>query len=94
MVLIAGGRNKGLDLAPLATVPNVRFLIAIGESGPELLSRASGRPAYLAESMEQAVAIAGDQAVEGDTVLLSPGCSSFDMFRSYEERGDGVRPVG
>ena len=87
VVLIAGGRNKGLDLAPLATVPNVRFLIAVGESGPELLSRASGRPAYLAESMEQAVAMAGDQAVEGDTVLLSPGCSSFDMFRSYEERG-------
>ena len=87
VVLIAGGRNKGLDLAPLVAPPNVRFLIAIGESGPELLSRASGRPASLAGSMEQAVTMAGERAVEGDTVLLSPGCSSLDMFRSYEERG-------
>ena len=87
VVLIAGGRNKGLDLAPLATVPNVRFLVAIGESGPELLSRVAGRPGYLAGSMEEAVAVAGDRAVAGDTVLLSPGCSSFDMFSSYQERG-------
>ena len=87
VVLIAGGRNKGLDLAPMGTPPNVRFLIAIGESGPELLSGASGRPASLAGSMEEAVAIAGERAIEGDTVLLSPGCSSFDMFDSYEERG-------
>ncbi len=87
VVLIAGGRNKGLDLSPLAALPNVRHLIAIGESGPELLSRAPGRSACLAESMEQAVALAGERAVEGDTVLLSPGCSSFDMFGSYQERG-------
>ena len=87
VVLIAGGRNKGLDLEPLARLPNVQFLVAIGESGPELLSRAAGRPAALAGSMEQAVAMAGARAREGDTVLLSPGCSSFDMFSSYEERG-------
>ena len=87
VVLIAGGRNKGLDLAPLAARPNLRALIAIGESGPELLREASGYPSALAGSMEQAVAMAGEHAVAGDTVLLSPGCASFDMFRSYEERG-------
>ena len=87
VVLIAGGRNKGLDLAPLVARPNLRALIAIGESGPELLRLASGYPAAPASSMEQAVAMAGERAVPGDTVLLSPGCASFDMFGSYEERG-------
>lgn len=87
VVLIAGGRNKGLDLAPLAARPNLRALIAIGESGPELLRGAGRYPSALAGSMEQAVAMAGEHAVAGDTVLLSPGCASFDMFRSYEERG-------
>lgn len=88
VVLIAGGRNKGLDLAPIVALPNIRFLIGLGESGPELLSRSSGRPASLAASMEQAVAMAGERAVRGDTVLLSPGCASFDMFSSYAERGE------
>ena len=87
VVLIAGGRNKGLDLAPLVARPNIRALIAIGESGPELLRNASGCPSSLAGSLEQAVAMAGRRANAGDTVLLSPGCASFDMFRSYEERG-------
>ena len=87
VVLIAGGRNKGLDLAPLAARPNLRALIAIGESGPELLSEASGYPSSLARTMEKAVAMAGERATAGDTVLLSPGCASFDMFGSYEERG-------
>ena len=48
---------------------------------------ASGRPAVIAGSMAEAVAVADGRAREGDTVLLSPGCASFDMFRSYEERG-------
>ena len=87
VVLIAGGRNKGLDLSPLVARPNLRALIAIGESGPELLRQAAGCPSSLAGTMEQAVAMAGEQAVAGDTVLLSPGCASFDMFGSYEERG-------
>lgn len=87
VVLIAGGLNKGLDLSPLARLPNVRLLVAIGESGPELVELASGRRAVTAGSMAEAVAVAGGRARDGDTVLLSPGCASFDMFRSYEERG-------
>lgn len=87
VVLIAGGRNKGLDLSPLASLPNVRRLIAVGESGPELLRLAAGRPSAPAGSLEQAVALAGEHAKEGDVVLLSPGCASFDMFGSYQERG-------
>ena len=88
VVLIAGGRNKGLDLSPLASLPNVRRLIAVGESGPELLRLAAGRPAAAAESLEQAVALAAGFAQPGDAVLLSPGCASFDMFGSYQERGE------
>lgn len=87
VVLIAGGRNKGLDLRPIATAPTLRFLIAIGESADELLDAATG-PARKAESMEHAIDIAADVASEDDTVLLSPGCASFDMFSSYGERGD------
>ena len=88
VVLIAGGRNKGLDLSPLASLPNVRRLIAVGESGPELLRLAAGRPAAPAASLEQAVALAAESAQPGDAVLLSPGCASFDMFGSYQERGE------
>jgi len=88
VVLIAGGRNKGLDLQPMLVPPNIRVLIGLGESGPDLLSRYAGRPTHLASSMEQAVALAAEHAVSGDTVLLSPGCASFDMFASYAERGE------
>jgi UDP-N-acetylmuramoylalanine--D-glutamate ligase len=88
VVLIAGGRNKGLDLRPLPAAPNVRFLLAIGEAAPELMAAAGGTPARAVSSMEEAVRIADAVAVSGDTVLLAPGCASFDMFSSYGERGD------
>jgi UDP-N-acetylmuramoylalanine--D-glutamate ligase len=88
VVLIAGGRNKGLNLSPIAQADNVRFLIAIGESASELLAAAGSRPARRAESLLDAISIATDIAAPGDTVLLSPGCASFDMFSSYGERGD------
>ena len=88
VVLIAGGRNKGLDLSPLATSPSVRFMIAIGESADELLDARGEQPAVRAESIDQAVALADEVATDGDTVLLSPGCASFDMFTDYRERGD------
>lgn len=88
VVLIAGGRNKDLDLAPLAVAPSVRFLIAIGEAADDLLVAAGERPARRAGSMEEAVAIADSVAAVGDVVLLAPGCASFDMFSSYGERGD------
>lgn len=91
VVLIAGGRNKGLDLSVIAeAVPPVRALIAIGESGPELASAFSGRCEVVTidTSMDDAVRAAFDVARPGDAVLLSPGCASFDWFSSYSERGD------
>lgn len=88
VVLIAGGRNKGLDMRPLTAVPTVRFLIAVGEAAGELLSHSRPGAAAAAGSLEEAVETAARTAVPGDTVLLSPGCASFDMFGSYQERGE------
>ena len=86
VVLIAGGRNKGLDLTELATQPTVKVLIAIGEAADELLAASTG-PAERAGSIEDAIRIAAEVAEPGDTVLLAPGCASFDMFENYEVRG-------
>jgi UDP-N-acetylmuramoylalanine--D-glutamate ligase len=87
VVLIAGGRNKGLDLMPLAMAPSVRHIVAIGEAAADLEAAAPQRTTR-AGSMEEAVAIADEIAVAGDTVLLAPGCASFDMFESYAARGE------
>lgn len=88
VVLIAGGRNKGLDLAPIVTHQNVKAVVAIGEAAQEVVEAAGGKPAVEAGSMELAVVAARSMAAAGDTVLLAPGCASFDMFDNYEHRGD------
>ena len=87
VVLIAGGQAKGLDLRPLVEHPGVRRVVAIGEAAPvleafdpEKVIRVDG----LTEAVQEATAVAR----VGDTVLLAPGCASFDMFASYAERGD------
>jgi len=86
VVLIAGGRNKGLEVASIAGEPNLRHVIGIGEAGPEIAGAA--RSGMVAASLEEAVAFADELALPGDTVLLAPGCASFDMFRSYAHRGE------
>ncbi|HET6793428.1 MAG TPA: UDP-N-acetylmuramoyl-L-alanine--D-glutamate ligase [Acidimicrobiales bacterium] len=90
VVLVAGGRNKGLDLSPLGRqVDRVRAVVAIGESAGEVEAVFAGRrPVRTAGSMEEAVEAAASFARPGDAVLLSPGCASFDWYRSYGERGD------
>ena len=87
VVLIAGGLAKGIDVRPLAVEPNVRFVLGIGEAGTDLVEAAGDR-GRLAGTLEQAMAMAADLAGPGDTVLLAPGCASFDQFNSYGERGD------
>ena len=91
VVLIAGGRNKGLDLAPIVTHQNVRGVVAIGEAAGEIMSAVEKTPSVEAESMEGAVAAAKSLARPGDVVLLAPGCASFDMFDNYEQRGEVFR---
>ncbi|HTZ08044.1 MAG TPA: UDP-N-acetylmuramoyl-L-alanine--D-glutamate ligase [Acidimicrobiales bacterium] len=89
-VLIAGGRNKGLDLGVLARgADRVRAVVAIGEAADEVAAAFDGRvPVRRAGTMADAVAAAGDLAQPGDAVLLSPACASFDWYASYGERGE------
>ncbi len=86
VVLIAGGQSKGLDIASLARHPNVKALIAMGESAG-LLCDAAPEMSHRVDSMEAAVALAARLAEPGDVVLLSPGGASWDMFDSYIHRG-------
>ena len=91
VVLIAGGRNKGLDLGPLGEVARrLRAVVAIGESAPEVRAVFEPLGVRVADvaSMHEAVAASAAMAAEGDTVLLSPGCASYDWYSSYAERGD------
>jgi UDP-N-acetylmuramoylalanine--D-glutamate ligase len=89
VVLIAGGRNKGLDLSPLVDAKTVKHVVAIGETRDEIVA-AVADPARVttAGTLQEAIARAAEVAEAGDTVLLAPGCASFDMFASYAARGD------
>jgi UDP-N-acetylmuramoylalanine--D-glutamate ligase len=96
VVLIAGGRSKGIDLSSLATtVPPVRAVIALGEAADEIARIFEGRvPVDRASSMTEATRLARVRSVPGGSVLLSPGCASLDMYESYAARGeDFVRSV-
>jgi UDP-N-acetylmuramoylalanine--D-glutamate ligase len=90
VVLIAGGRNKGLELSELArTVPPVRAVVAVGESAGEVTKAFAGLAVVRqAATMDEAVETASSLAVAGDAVVLSPGCASFDWYSSYAERGE------
>ena len=90
VVLIAGGRNKGLDLGQIAVeASRVKSVVAIGDSA-ELISQifAGLKPVVVADSMQAAVEQAARLASANDVVLLSPGCTSFDWYGGYAERGD------
>lgn len=93
-VLIAGGRNKGLDLSGLAAhAARLRACITLGEAAGEIEGALApaGVPVERAASMEEAVERAAALARPGDTVLLSPACASFDMFADYRARGEAFR---
>lgn len=89
-VLIAGGRNKGLDLSELLDeVDRVRCVIAFGEAAEEVAEVfATDRPVLVAADMAEAVELAASAAQPGSAVLLSPACASFDLYSSYKARGD------
>jgi len=90
-ILILGGRGKNAPYAPLVPLieSSVRSLILIGEDADNIKSQLSGvAPIARAHSLEEAVRDALAQAESGDAVLLAPACASFDMFKSFEERGE------
>ena len=92
VVLLAGGRNKGLDLSVLASLaPRLRAVIAFGEAGPEVAAAFTGIAGPVVKTVgtvAEAVAAARDVAQPGDVVLLSPACASFDAYDGYAQRGD------
>ncbi len=93
VVLIAGGRNKGLDLSELAqAVPPVRAVIATGDAGQEIADAFGDLvPIHPASSMPEAIDQAVAVAASGDVVLLSPACTSYDWYPNYKARGDDFR---
>ncbi len=96
-VLIAGGRDKGGSYEPLAEALRAkgRAAVLIGEAAGAIAAAIGDAvPTVHATSMREAVRVSARLARAGDAVLLSPACSSFDMFRDYKQRGDAfVREV-
>lgn len=90
IVLIAGGRNKDLDLAQMATEPKrMAGVVAIGDDADTIRRAFEGVCVVRdAMSMDEAVALAHGMTKNGETVLLSPGCTSYDWYNNYNERGD------
>jgi UDP-N-acetylmuramoylalanine--D-glutamate ligase len=94
-VLILGGRDKDGDFAALVPhLGRVRLVVLIGEAAGVIRRSLEGHCAVVdAEDMARAVAAAAEATEPGDTVLLAPACSSFDMFENYEARGRAFRSV-
>ena len=94
IVLIAGGKDKGLDYTAFADAiaSRVRALVLIGETAGELEALVVNRvPVRRASSMDEAVAVVAEIVQAGDIALLSPAAASFDMFVDYAARGDAFR---
>jgi len=96
VILIAGGKDKGGDYGPLKGIvtERVKRLILMGEARRRMAKALeTSVPTTLADTLEEAVHRAFAESKHGDVVLLSPACSSFDMFRDYEERGNLFKEI-
>jgi UDP-N-acetylmuramoylalanine--D-glutamate ligase len=94
--LIAGGRDKGCDfsMAREAIKNHARSVTLIGEAAERISAEWRGlTDIRIVDSLQEAVHAAHAIAREGDVVVLSPGCSSYDMFRDFEERGDIFKEI-
>ena len=96
VVLVAGGKDKGLDFSGLRPLvrEKVKAVVLIGQMTEKLFAIwNSAVPCVRAATLAEAVAQARLHAMPGDVVLFSPGCSSFDMFKDFEDRGDQFRAL-
>lgn len=103
LIVICGGRNKNLSFAPLADVleKKAKAVVLTGESAEEIMNaikensncNPSGMIAEIVKDFEGAVRRAKELAKEGDTVILSPACTSFDAFDNFEERGNFFKKI-
>jgi UDP-N-acetylmuramoylalanine--D-glutamate ligase len=94
--LIAGGRDKGCDFSVVTAALKqfVKDIVLIGEAADRMQAQWQGAATILrANTLEEAIAVAASRAVPGDVVVFSPGCSSFDMFANYEERGNRFKTI-
>ena len=97
--LIAGGKDRGLDLTPIKKAifgaPNLKKAILIGETRHKLAEDEDSNKFILANTLEEAVKTARDLAknTENSVVLLSPGAASFDMFKDFYDRGDQFKKL-
>ncbi|MBP2675912.1 MAG: UDP-N-acetylmuramoylalanine--D-glutamate ligase, partial [Deltaproteobacteria bacterium] len=94
VVLIAGGKDKGVDFRPLRDPLSrkARAVVLLGEARARMAGELSGAaPIVSADTLSDAVRAAAAAARPGDVVVFSPACSSFDMFRNFEERGEAFR---
>jgi UDP-N-acetylmuramoylalanine--D-glutamate ligase len=96
IILIAGGKDKGVSFEPLKKIieKKVKFIVLVGESRFRMEKELGGKiGTVLAGSLEEALERTLENLDPGDTVLFSPACSSFDMFQSYEERGRRYKEI-
>jgi UDP-N-acetylmuramoylalanine--D-glutamate ligase len=94
VILIAGGKDKGGDFAPLRPLvaTRVKTLLLLGQARDVIRAQLAGAcPLEEVSTLEAAVQRGAEIAAPGDTVLLSPACASFDMFRDFEHRGEVFR---
>ncbi|HOO42147.1 MAG TPA: UDP-N-acetylmuramoyl-L-alanine--D-glutamate ligase [Bacteroidales bacterium] len=92
VIWIVGGQDKGNDYASLADLVSrkVKTIVCLGKDNKKIINAFSGKVPEIIDthSMEEAVAQSYRASGPGDTILLSPACASFDLFRNYEDRGD------
>jgi UDP-N-acetylmuramoylalanine--D-glutamate ligase len=96
IILLAGGLDKNTDFKAVSFdfLKNVKLIVLTGQARHKLKAALEGvKPLKVAESFREAIIYAKNQAVEGDVVLLSPMCASFDEFSSYKERGDTFKRI-
>ena len=96
IILVAGGKDKGIDYDCLrdAVASKVKALVLIGETREKMRTQLGGLArTTCAGSLKEATRSALELSRDGDTLLFSPGCSSFDMFSSYEERGNLFKEI-
>jgi len=96
IILIAGGKDKGVSFEPLKKLAEekVRLMILIGESKQRIKSELGEKvPSKLADSLKEAMEITKNSIQADDSILFSPACSSFDMFSSYEDRGRKFKEI-
>ncbi len=97
VILIAGGRDKNMDfkLVREDVACKVKALIVFGEAKDKIVTSLGGfvEVVKIADSLKEASLMAFKEAVSGDTIILSPMCASFDMFKNYEDRGNKFKKI-